>query len=267
MRHEVTVYLAAQDRDRCRPAQSSPPSASWLSRIRTDSAALVDADLMMGTAQARWWRVGRGRRGRAGETDRDAVLAMRAGGVRRDSPTRCRPLAAGPRRTGTALHRPSGPAQIVHHLAISVDGAVGYSRPAPRSRPWRRRPRPLRQRLGQSCIRCRGGFLRAVAPRRPPEPASVRMRAGGAAAADGVARFLALGRPPVCELLPTRLEGTYSYDPFPPSPTFTLPEWPCGSTSATGGITPENPRAPRVVERKGQNGKLHRRVSPIPKHL
>ena len=111
-------------------------------------------------------------------------------------------------------------AQIVHHLAISIDGSGRIFEDRRGKPPMRRRPRPLRQRLGQF-VYLDDGWI--PAGRRAPaatEPAP-RPDAGAVERQlrDGVVRFLALAR----ELLPARRD-----DLFVKHPAFgdlTLPEW------------------------------------------
>ena len=120
-------------------------------------------------------------------------------------------------------HAPPGkwtPAQIVHHLAISVDGSSRVFQERRAKPPMRRRPRPLRQRLGQ-LVYLDIGWI----PSGRPAPAVTEPAPHPDAGAverqlrDGVARFLVLAR----ELLPARQE-----DLFVKHPAFgdlTLPEW------------------------------------------
>lgn len=112
------------------------------------------------------------------------------------------------------------PAQIVHHLAISVDGSSRVFQERRAKPPMRRRPRPLRQRLAHFVYLDMGWIpsgRRAPAvtePAQRPDAAAVERQLR-----DGVARFVALAR----ELLPAR-RG----DLFVRHPVFgdlTLPEW------------------------------------------
>lgn len=111
-------------------------------------------------------------------------------------------------------------AQIVHHLAIGIDGS-GRTFEARRDKPpMRRRPRTPLQLLGD-IVMLRLGWIpsgfRAPAVTRPaerPEPAMVERLLR-----DGVARFLTLER----DLLPAR-----AFDLFVKHPRLgdlTLPEW------------------------------------------
>ena len=111
-------------------------------------------------------------------------------------------------------------AQIVHHLAISVDGSGRIFEDRRAKPPMRRRPRPLRQRLGQFVYLDVGWIPSgrpapaATQPAERPDAGAVERQLRG-----GVARFLALAR----ELLPVRRD-----DLFVKHPAFgdlTLPEW------------------------------------------
>jgi hypothetical protein len=111
-------------------------------------------------------------------------------------------------------------AQIVHHLAISVDGSGRIFEDRRAKPPMRRRPRPLRQRLGQFVYLDIGWIPSgrhapaATEPAQRPDAGAVERQLR-----DGVARFLALAR----ELLPTRRD-----DLFVRHPAFgdlTLSEW------------------------------------------
>ena len=127
-------------------------------------------------------------------------------------------------RPEAAWHRaPSGKwtaAQIVHHLAISIDGSGRLFEERRAKPPMRRRPRLLRQRLGQFVYLDLGWI-----PSGRPAPEATRpadapdARAVERQLRDGVARFLALAH----ELLPARQS-----DLFVKHPAFgdlTLPEW------------------------------------------
>lgn len=112
------------------------------------------------------------------------------------------------------------PAQIVHHLAISVDGSSRVFQERRAKPPMRRRPRPLRQRLWHF-VYIDVGWI--PSGRRAPdvtEPAAhPDARAVERQLRDGVTRFLALAR----ELLPARRA-----DLFVRHPVFgdlTLLEW------------------------------------------
>ncbi|HEX4574184.1 MAG TPA: DinB family protein [Gemmatimonadales bacterium] len=112
------------------------------------------------------------------------------------------------------------PAQIVHHLALSIEGS-GRTFEARRGHaPMRRRPRTLLERLADL------GILRlgwnppglqspaAVRPAERPEPAVVARQLR-----EGVARFLALER----DLLPARASDLFVKHPR--LGDLTLPEW------------------------------------------
>jgi len=112
------------------------------------------------------------------------------------------------------------PAQIVHHLAISIDGSGRLFEERRAKPPMRRRPRSMRQRLGHVLYLDIGWI-----PSGRPAPEATRpAEAPGAGAVerqlrDGVARFITLAR----ELLPARRN-----DLFVKHPAFgdlTLPEW------------------------------------------
>jgi hypothetical protein len=111
-------------------------------------------------------------------------------------------------------------AQIVHHLAIGIDGS-GRTFESRRSKPpMRRRPRPVLQRLAQF-VYLEVGWI--PSGRRAPAVTEAAERPDAGAVErqlrDGVARFLALAH----ELLPARRD-----DLFVKHPAFgdlTLPEW------------------------------------------
>jgi len=111
-------------------------------------------------------------------------------------------------------------AQIVHHLAISIDGSGRVFEDRRAKPPMRRRPRPLRQRLRQFVYLDVGWIPSgrrapaATEPAQRPDPGAVERQLR-----DGVARFVALAH----ELLPARRD-----DLFVKHPAFgdlTLPEW------------------------------------------
>jgi len=91
-------------------------------------------------------------------------------------------------------------AQIVHHLAISIDGSGRVFEDRRAKPPMRRRPRPLRQRLRQFVYLDVGWIpsgrrARGTEPAQRPDPGAVERQLR-----DGVARFVALAH----ELLPAR---------------------------------------------------------------
>src|SRR6266550_2883390 len=111
-------------------------------------------------------------------------------------------------------------AQIVHHLAISIEGSGRVFEDRRAKPPMRRRPRPLRQRLRQFVYLDVGWIPSgrrapaATEPAQRPDPGAVERQLR-----DGVARFVALAH----ELLPARRD-----DLFVKHPAFgdlTLPEW------------------------------------------
>ncbi len=111
-------------------------------------------------------------------------------------------------------------AQIVHHLAISIDGSGRVFEARRAKPPMRRRPRPVRQWLGQFVYLDVGWIPSgrhapaATEPAQRPDAGAVERQLR-----DGVARFLALAH----ELLPARQN-----DLFVKHPAFgdlTLPEW------------------------------------------
>ena len=120
-------------------------------------------------------------------------------------------------------HAPPGkwtPAQIVHHLAISVDGSSRVFQERRAKPPMRRRPRPLRQRVWHFLYIDVGWIPSGRRAPEVTEPAEhPDARAVERQLRDGVTRFLALAR----ELLPARRA-----DLFVRHPVFgdlTLPEW------------------------------------------
>jgi hypothetical protein len=112
------------------------------------------------------------------------------------------------------------PAQIVHHLAISLD-ASGRAFEARRAKPpMQRRRRTARELLGYTLVL---GFERtlpgreapaAVRPAERPEPRAVERQLR-----EGVERFLVLGR----TLLPARRADLFVKNPA--LGDLTLPEW------------------------------------------
>ena len=131
------------------------------------------------------------------------------------------PLAGRPE---TDWHRaPPGkwtPAQIVHHLALSIDGSGRVFQERRAKPPMRRRPRSARQRLGHllyldiGWIPSGRSAPEVTLPGERPDAGAVERQLR-----EGVARFLSLAR----ELLPAR-----GGDLFVRHPVFgdlTLPEW------------------------------------------
>jgi len=112
------------------------------------------------------------------------------------------------------------PAQIVHHLAISVEGSSRVFQERRAKPPMRRRPRPLRQRAWHFLYIDVGWIPSGRRAPEVTEPAEhPDARAVERQLRDGVTRFLALAR----ELLPARRA-----DLFVRHPVFgdlTLPEW------------------------------------------
>lgn len=111
-------------------------------------------------------------------------------------------------------------AQIVHHLAIGIDGSGRTFETRRGKPPMRRRPRPVLQRLAQFVYLDIGWIPSGrpapavTEPADHPDPGAVERQLR-----DGVARFLALAH----ELLPARRD-----DLFVKHPAFgdlTLPEW------------------------------------------
>src|ERR1043166_6716675 len=131
------------------------------------------------------------------------------------------PLA---RRSEAEWHRaPPGkwtPAQIVQHLAISVDGSSRVFQERRAKPAMRRRPRPLRQRLAHFLYLDVGWIPSGRRAPEVTEPAEhPDARVVERQLRDGVTRFVALAR----ELLPARRA-----DLFVRHPVFgdlTLPEW------------------------------------------
>jgi hypothetical protein len=111
-------------------------------------------------------------------------------------------------------------AQIVHHLAIGIDGS-GRAFESRRERPpMHRRPRTMRERLAY-LVMLRLGWMPSgfrsppgARPAERPEPAAVQQQLR-----DGVARFLVLER----ELLPARASDLFVKHPR--LGDLTLPEW------------------------------------------
>jgi hypothetical protein len=112
------------------------------------------------------------------------------------------------------------PAQIVHHLAISLDSS-GRTFEARRAKPpMRRRRRTARELLGYMLVFGLGRTLpgreapAAVRPAERPEPRAVERQLR-----EGVERFLVLGR----TLLPDRRADLFVKNPA--LGDLTLPEW------------------------------------------
>jgi hypothetical protein len=112
------------------------------------------------------------------------------------------------------------PAQIVHHLAISLDSS-GRTFEARRAKPpMQRRPRTARELLGYILVLGLGQTLpgreapEAVRPAERPEPRAVERQLR-----EGVERFLELGR----TLLPDRRADLFVKNPA--LGDLTLPEW------------------------------------------
>jgi hypothetical protein len=112
------------------------------------------------------------------------------------------------------------PAQIVQHLAISVDGSSRVFEERRAKPPMRRRQRPVRQRLAHFLYLDLGWI-----PSGRPAPAATEPAARPDAGAverqlrDGVTRFLGLAR----ELLPGRRGDLFARHPA--FGDLTLPEW------------------------------------------
>lgn len=131
------------------------------------------------------------------------------------------PLAG---RADAEWHRaPPGkwtPAQIVHHLALSLEGSGRTFEDRRGKPPMGRRPRTVRERLGYVLV-LRIGWVpsgrRAPAvtvPVERPDPRAVERQLR-----EGVARFQSLER----ELLPARRADLYVKNPA--LGDLTLPEW------------------------------------------
>ncbi|HVH10039.1 MAG TPA: DinB family protein [Gemmatimonadales bacterium] len=130
------------------------------------------------------------------------------------------PLAG---RSDADWHRaPPGkwtPAQIVHHLAISIDGSGRLFEERRAKPPMQRRPRSLRQRLSHVAYLGLGWAPRreapaAVRPAERPDRGAVERQFR-----EGVQRFLTLER----ELLPARRNDLFVKNPV--LGDLTLPEW------------------------------------------
>jgi DinB superfamily len=112
------------------------------------------------------------------------------------------------------------PAQIVHHLAISIEMSGRTFEQRRAKPPMRRRPRTSRERLGYVLILWIGWMppgRQAPELTRPavrPDPRAVERQLR-----EGVARFLALER----ELLPARRDDLFVKNPALGDLTF--PEW------------------------------------------
>jgi DinB superfamily len=110
-------------------------------------------------------------------------------------------------------------AQIVQHLAISIDGSGRLFEQRRAKPPMRRRPRSVGQRLNHLLYIEVGWAPRreapaAVRPAERPDPVAVERQFR-----EGVARFLALER----ELLPARRDDLFVRNPL--LGDLTLPEW------------------------------------------
>ncbi len=112
------------------------------------------------------------------------------------------------------------PAQIVHHLALGIDGSGRTFESRRAKPPMQRRPRTPRQRLGCFLVLRLGWIVPGresppgVRPAERPDPASVERQLR-----EGVARFLALER----ELVPARSRNLFVKHPA--LGDLTLPEW------------------------------------------
>jgi hypothetical protein len=111
-------------------------------------------------------------------------------------------------------------AQIVQHLAISIDGSGRVFADRRAKPPMRRRPRPVRQRFAQFVYLDLGWIPSGRAAPAGTEPVD-RPDAGAVERQlrDGVARFLALAH----ELLPARRNDLFVRHPA--LGDLTLPEW------------------------------------------
>lgn len=131
------------------------------------------------------------------------------------------PLAG---RSDVEWHRaPLGkwsPAQIVQHLALSLEGSGRAFQERRAKPPMQRRPRSVRERLGYFLVLGIGWVpsgRQAPTPTRPVERPDAR--AVERQLRDGVARFQALER----ELLPSRRDDLFVKNPA--LGDLTLPEW------------------------------------------
>ena len=112
------------------------------------------------------------------------------------------------------------PAQIVQHLALSLEGSGRVFEDRRGKPPMQRRPRTARERLGHFLVLGIGWVpsgRKAPAPTVPverPDPRSVERQLR-----DGVARFQALAR----DLLPARRADLFVKNPA--LGDLTLPEW------------------------------------------
>ncbi|HYT03406.1 MAG TPA: DinB family protein [Gemmatimonadales bacterium] len=111
-------------------------------------------------------------------------------------------------------------AQIVHHLAIALDGSSRAFEARRAHPPMRRRPRTMLQRLGD-LVMLRLGWIPSgfrsppgTLPAERPDPAAVERQLR-----EGVARFVVLER----ELLPARASDLFVKHPR--LGDLTLPEW------------------------------------------
>lgn len=127
-------------------------------------------------------------------------------------------------RSDAEWHRaPPGkwsPAQIVHHLALSLEGSGRTFEERRAKPPMRRRPRSARERVGYFLVLQVGWVPSgrpAPAPTRPAERPDAR--AVERQLREGVARFQTLER----ELLPARRDDLFVKNPA--LGDLTLPEW------------------------------------------
>src|SRR5205814_10302931 len=135
-------------------------------------------------------------RGGAGPADGGRAGAMRSQGFAGIPDVVLGPLAGRPEAD---WHRaPPGkwtPAQIVHHLAISIDGSGRVFEQRRAKPPMRRRPRPLRQRVWHFLYIDVGWIPSGRRAPEVTEPAEhPDARAVERQLRDGVTRFLALAR-------------------------------------------------------------------------